>query len=42
VLRGLASIRYHRHDVRMLDVSEFEDDEFEEELDEEFGEDLEG
>jgi len=40
VLRGLAAILCHRRDVRALDVSEFEDDEFEEELDEEFGEDF--
>jgi hypothetical protein len=40
MLRRLASIRYHRDDVNMLEVSEFEDDEFEEELDEEFGEDF--
>ena len=40
VLRGLAAILYHRHGLKILDVSEFEDDEFEEELDEEFGEDF--
>lgn len=42
VLRELASTRYRSHDVKVLEISEFEDDEFEEELDEEFGEDFDG
>lgn len=42
VLRELASTRYRSHDVKVLEISEFEDDEFEEELDEELGEDFDG